>query len=416
VFVVGGTAPSISGTASCGTWFGPSVAAYGLNPDGTRGSLLATTTADANGNFTLQLGSYPAGAVEVLAVGGTYESLHDGFVRTREFSLSALLPSVTGPIGAVAVTPVTELVLTRARELLVAGGVTAAEARSRAAQAFETIFGLAPGASATIPRFDAEAISQASGAAQLGLLVGALESIGTTFYSDDPEVAIAALALDFADGVFDGTKANGTITVADVPMATDLGTSKLIASSVAYASAYASGLLPAFTAAVAPSYTSRTLPVYVGQTIPPYKGGVAATYAANPAPITPNTRGPSSIGQYSCTGTATISFHDGRYDCSDGSMPVFTAQSIQPYSAGMVTPYESAVVGQDVAAGTAAVYTSVTDLHVFTAAEREAMSATAMNYPNGGSNVQGPLTQAQIDAYGVLNHNIQVWYSGNPFR
>jgi hypothetical protein len=416
VFIVGSTAPSISGTASCGTWVSPGVTAYGVNADGSRGALLAATTADSNGNFTLQLGSYPAGAVEVVATGGTYQSLHDGFARPRDFTLSAFLPSLTGPVGSVAVTPVTDFVATRARELMLGSGVTPSEAGARAAQSIETIFGLAPGASTMVPRFDAAAITQAPAAAQLGLLVGALESVGASFYSDEPELAVAALTLDFADGVFDGMKGNGTITVSGVPMANDLGTAKLVTSAILNASAYASGLLPALAAPVVPTYASRTIPVYVGQTIPLYRQGELATYTANAVPITPNTRGPSSIGQYSCSANATIAYQAGTYSCSDGEVPLFTDQPIQPYTPGMVTPYESAVVGHDVVPGTLPVYTSVTDVHVFTQAERAAMNASSTNYPNGGSNAQGPLTQAQVDAYAILSDNMQVWYSGNPFR
>jgi hypothetical protein len=132
--------------------------------------------------------------------------------------------------------------------------------------------------------------------------------------------------------------------------------------------------------------------------------------------MTANTRGPSSIGQYSCLGGATISMQNGRPVCSDGSIAMFTAQTILPYTAGLVTPYESAVVGADVSTGTIPVYTSVTDVHVFTPAERAAMSSNSSNLPAGWQIPQGGLTQAQVDAYGVLNHNIQVWYSGDPFR
>ena len=415
VFVVGSNAPSISGTASAGRWISPNVTAYGLNADGSRGALLAATTADSNGNFTLLLGSYPAGAVEVVATGGTYESLHDGFGRPRDFPLSSFLPTLTTPVASVAVTPITDFVASRARELLL-GGVTPGEARARAAQSIETIFGLPPASSAMLPRFDAAAITQAPAAAQLGLVVSALESVGATFYPEEPELAVAALTLDFADGVFDGRKGSGTIAISGAAIATDLGTAKLVATAVRNASAYASGLLPAFTAPVTPTYASRTIPVYVAQTIPQYRQGEAATYAANAAPITPNTAGPSSIGQYSCTGNATISFQSEMYSCSDGSLPVFTAQPLQPYTPGLVTPYESALVGQDVAPGTVPVFTSVTDLHVFSDAERAAMTASSSNYPNGGSNAVGPLTQAQIEGYAILNHNVQVWYSGNPFR
>jgi len=89
---------------------------------------------------------------------------------------------------------------------------------------------------------------------------------------------------------------------------------------------------------------------------------------------------------------------------------------IPPYQANLITAYESAVVGPDVANGTIPVYTSVSDIHVFTAAERAAMNAASSALPAGWNVPQGGLTQAQVDAYGVLNHNVQVWYSGDPFR
>jgi hypothetical protein len=416
VFVVGGATPTISGTASCGTWNAPSVTAYGLNADGSRASVLGTTSADSQGNYALNLGAYPTGAVEIVAAGGTYRSLHDGASRSRDISLSALLPGVSVSVTGVGITPVTELVAKRARELLLSGAVTVTQAYSSAAYAIETIFGLRASASASIPRFDAAAIVEAPAAAQIALLIGALENLGARFYAEDPQSAVAALALDFADGVFDGTKSGLAITVGGVAIATDLGTSKLLTSVVRYASAYTSGLLPAYAAAVTPTYSSRTIPVYVAQTVPAYRAGVVAAYTANPTPITPNTRGTSSMGQYSCTDGATISYRNGRHSCSDGSIPVFTAQSIEPYRAGMVLPFEAAAVGQDIPAGTVPVYTSVTDIHVYTDAERAAMSANSSSYPSGGSLDQPPLTQAQIDAYAVLNNNIQVWYSGNPFR
>jgi hypothetical protein len=415
IYVVGGTPPSISGTASAGTWSGATILAYALNAAGSRSSLLGGATADAQGNFSMNLGAYPTSAVEVVASGGNYQSLHDGSTRARGFAVSALLPSVAAPVTGLGLTPVSDLVAKRALELLPAG-ITPAQASSVAAQTVETIFGLRPGSSSAVPRFDAAAITQAPAAAQVGLLIGALQSLGAVNYPDFPEVAEFALSVDLSDGVFDGKKGSATITVSGVPMAVDLGTAKLIGSSLSYASAYAAGVLPAAAAAVSPTYTSRTIPVYVAQTIPPYRAGAAPTYTANPSPITPDTRGPSSVGGYSCSNGATISFPNGRATCSDGSIAIFTAPSLQPYTPGLVTSYESAVVGPDVSTGTIPVYTSVSDIHVFTAGERSVMSSNARNFPAGWTIPQGPLTQAQVDAYSVLNHNIQVWYSGDPFR
>ena len=414
VYVVGGTPPSVSGTASVGTWSGPNITAYGLDPAGGRSSVLGTTTADPAGNFNLSLGAYPAGAVEVVASGGDYRSPHDGNTRTRAFGVSALLPSVPTSITGVGVTPVSDLVTKRATELLLTG-VTPTQASSAAARTVETIFGLQAGASSIVPRFDAAAITEAPAASQLALIIGALESLGAASYPV-PEIAAVALSIDLADGVFDGKKGNATISVSGVPIATDLGTAQLMSSTLTYASAYASGVLPAAAVTITTTYASRAIPVYVAQTIPPYRFGATPAYTANLSPMTPNTRGTSSAAGYSCSGGATLSFPNGRATCSDRSIPIFTAQTIEPYRAGLVTSFESAVVGPDVSAGTIPVYTSVSDVHVFTASERTAMSANWSNLRVSWMIPQGPLTQAQVDAYGVLNHNIQVWYSGDPFR
>jgi hypothetical protein len=415
VYRVGGALPSVSGTASVGTWSGPTITAFGLDGAGSRSSVLGTTTADAQGNFNLSLVAYPASAVEVVASGGNYQSLHDGAARSRGFAVSALLPSVGASVSGLGVTPISDLVAKRAAELLLTGA-TPTQASSIAARTVETIFGLQAGASSAVPRFDADAITQAPAASQVALVVGALESLGAANYPAFPEIAAVALSVDLADGVFDGRRGNATITVSGVPMATDLGTAKLVSSALTYASAYAGGVLPAAAATITPTYTSRAIPAYVAQTIPPYRAGVTAAYTANPAPMTPDTRGPSSAAGYSCSNGATLSFPNGRATCSDGSIAIFTAPTIQPYTPGLVTPFESAVVGSDVSTGTIPVYTSVSDIHVFTPAERAAMMANSSNLPAGWTIPQGPLTEAQVDAYGVLNHNIQVWYSGNPFR
>jgi hypothetical protein len=292
------------------------------------------------------------------------------------------------------------------------GTLSASSAVGSARQVVETILGLKSGESATIPRFDATAITVAPAAAQIALILGGMDTLGNTLYPSTPDVISTALALDISDGILDGKQFSSNLTMSGTPIPTDLGTAKLISSSLSYASAYVSGVVPAYAAAVVPTYTSSAIPVYVAKTIPAYQAGTIATYKANTAPITASTSRPSSIGPYSCPG-ATIS---ADYKCSDGTIAVYTAKTIESYHANLITSYESAVIGSDVATGTIPVYTSVSDVHLFTPAERAAMNAASTVLPAGWSVPQGGLTQAQVDAYGMLNHNLQVWYSGDPFR
>ncbi|CAM6000753.1 unnamed protein product [Sphagnum balticum] len=64
-----GSTSSITGTVSAGPLNGATVTAYSLNPDGTQGSQLGTTTTDSNGNFTLTA-SAQYGSLEIVATGG----------------------------------------------------------------------------------------------------------------------------------------------------------------------------------------------------------------------------------------------------------------------------------------------------------------------------------------------------------
>jgi hypothetical protein len=418
VHVLGASQPVLAGVASKGTWASPTITAYSVDTQGQRVAMLGSATADSQGAFSLRLGALTSDAVELEASGGSYQSAYDGTTKTSTATASRLLSTAATSTSGIAITPVTAMAATLAKRTLVdnAGSTAAATAISAAEQTVETIYGLGSGGADLVPRFEATAVTTAPQAAQLAMLLGGMETLGNTLYPNQPDVVTDLLARDLADGVLDGKADSTALTVSGSAVSGDLGTAQLIARTLEFSSAYVSGVLPAYVASTTVRYTSTAIPVYVSSSIPTYQAGTVATYHANAKSLTANTSGPTSIGAYSCLGGATISVSNNRYSCSDGSIAMYTSQSIQPYHAGTALPSGAAQVGAHVSDGTIPVYTSVSNIHVFTEAERAAMNAASSAIPAGWNIPQGGLNQAQVDAYGLLNHNLQVWYSGNPFR
>lgn len=85
----------------------------------------------------------------------------------------------------------------------------------------------------------------------------------------------------------------------------------------------------------------------------------------------------------------------------------YQAQSVQPQQAQIVKPYRSQGIKP---------YKSKT-VRPLTKAERAQMNRRTMAGYHRSKRGQAPqgLTEAQIKAYGTLNHNIGVWNSGQDF-
>jgi hypothetical protein len=208
--VVGGT--TVSGTVYKGASVGSTVTVYALNSDGTNGSSYGSGTTDSKGNFTLTLTSIPTGPVRVVATGGTYLSEWDGSTLTGTSSVSAIVDAITVNVTGLALTPYSEFISSYTAGLLSSKKATAEPAAHTTASA---LVGGCIGVSLTSPPemitpvFDKGSITSSPDAFKLGLYIGALATEGHTMVPTSPDDLIAALSLDFSDGVFDG-KAFGT--------------------------------------------------------------------------------------------------------------------------------------------------------------------------------------------------------------
>lgn len=136
----GGFSPvnnTVSGVASKGLIRNGvnNVKIYALNSDGTKGTLLVTTSTGANGEYSASLGSY-AGAV-LVEVSGTYtdEATGQPVTISPDKPLRAACDNVAGNV-TVAVTPLTELAVEQAGSLLTKDQIKQANA------AVSTLFNL----------------------------------------------------------------------------------------------------------------------------------------------------------------------------------------------------------------------------------------------------------------------------------
>ena len=125
---------AINGTVAKGPVAGAAVVAFSIS-GGTMGSQLGAATSDAQGNFSLPIGSY-AGAVMLRMSGGAYTDEATGARMTMQSGdvMTAIVPSVTAGATAtgIQITPLTSMAQARAQDMT--GGMTPAR-RERSARA-----------------------------------------------------------------------------------------------------------------------------------------------------------------------------------------------------------------------------------------------------------------------------------------
>lgn len=208
----GGTGQSIAGTVVKGLVSGSTVTVYVLNADGSLGAALGSATTSSTGAYTVALSSAPTGAVALVAVGGTYVSEVDGSTVIKASDLMGALASVpaTGATGVI-ITPLSDMMVARARALA-AAGTALADALAAAETLVKSTYGIAAGTAleTVLPTYDKASIG--TDAFLIGLVLGSLDKCDSAVPALRGNL-FAALSADFSDGVFDGKKAGTAITV-----------------------------------------------------------------------------------------------------------------------------------------------------------------------------------------------------------
>ena len=216
----------LNGEATKGPISGGTVTVYVLNTDGTRGAEIASATTQADGTYTVDLGEY-TGAAAVVVTGGSYVDEATGTTVTLgagdEF---VTLLASTADGMSVAVTALTTIAAANAVENA-SGGLSAAIDAANLALA--TAFGIPDiDISGVIP---ADLTQSAATATASEIAYGAVQS-GLSQFAETSGIApsavldlISDMALEFADGAFDGNYVDqtGYVPLLETPVSTLTG-------------------------------------------------------------------------------------------------------------------------------------------------------------------------------------------------
>ncbi|MCR4315445.1 MAG: FG-GAP-like repeat-containing protein [Planctomycetes bacterium] len=216
-------ANAIQGTVVKGPVSAGIVKIYELNADGTPGTLLTTASTGSDGTFTADIGGFD-GAIFISVSSGTYIDEASGETIDISASDSALELAITAgermQSAGVAVTPVTTIASTRARQRMASGApadTAIAESNAEIANHFglTNITGTAPAdarAGGLVP--GSEAANYAAVLAGISQEARDIQNqnAGSTVTSLD---FVKALASDFEDGVFDGNASGSVVIIGD---------------------------------------------------------------------------------------------------------------------------------------------------------------------------------------------------------
>lgn len=196
----------ITGTVTKGPVSNATVVAYALT-NGQRGTPIGSALTDAEGNFSMAVGSYQ-GPMMLEARAGTYRDEATGSLMTLDngdvLTAAIASPAVFGPgPSEIQVTPVTSMAQARAQRM--AGGMTQANIAAANA-AIGDYFSITdilhvPPMNPLVPRA-AEGASMDS--RNYGMALAGMSQFALTVGATNSAAVVTSLVNDAADGVMDG--------------------------------------------------------------------------------------------------------------------------------------------------------------------------------------------------------------------
>jgi uncharacterized repeat protein (TIGR02543 family) len=224
-------AVTLTGIVSIAPISGATVTAFDLNNDGNEGTTLASSTTDANGNYSLPLAVAPANPILLVATGGSYtdEVTGDSVTLSGSEQLTAVVPV---GVTQAAITPLTHMAAARARTLgppYVSLAAAASSPLSGIDQQYQIvdILGTPPAAANNATAIGSTTLTQRNYSLVLAGLMQEANTLGVKAID-----LAGALATDASDGTLDGTNGGAAITVpatggGTVTLAATAGTSDL---------------------------------------------------------------------------------------------------------------------------------------------------------------------------------------------
>lgn len=225
----GGTTPpptvngTVSGTAVKGPVNGGTMTAYALS-SGAMGAKIASAATNADGTFSLSMGSY-AGPVMLQMTGGTYTDEATGTTMPMLAGdvMTAVLPSMTAgqTVSGIQVTPLTAMAQTMAQRL--SGGMT--DANITAANTNVGKYFMVTDVLHNVPMNPL--ISGSGNAAtqdqiNYGMALAAMSHYAQTRGMSSSSAMVTAMMNDATDGVMDGMMSGSAVMMGGMNMSTSL--------------------------------------------------------------------------------------------------------------------------------------------------------------------------------------------------
>ncbi len=189
----------LSGTAADAILTGATVSIFALDAGGSIGNLLGTATTDANGGYSIDIGTY-SGNVMVEAGGGTFTDDATGVVKTNSLTFHAAMTGVAKSVK-VAVTPLTEIAVQKA------GTLTTANIDS-ANTIVSNIVGGGTNIISTMPANVLASSSSGTAEKNYGLALAAISQMVSSGTASSVSSAITSIVTDLSDNKLDTTGAD----------------------------------------------------------------------------------------------------------------------------------------------------------------------------------------------------------------
>jgi len=204
----------MSGRATMGPVMGAAITAFAVNADGTKGAQVGTGMTDAQGNFTMPMGTF-SGPVMMELSGGTFADEATGQVMSMQnVIMTAAIPNM--PQGAtmsgVQITPVTSMAQSMA--LNMAGGMTQAsitQANAAMGQYFSVsdIITVHP----MDPTVSGSGASATPDQRNYGMLMAAMSRYAHDIGMPDSAGMVTAMMDDASDGIMNGMRGGTQINM-----------------------------------------------------------------------------------------------------------------------------------------------------------------------------------------------------------
>jgi hypothetical protein len=231
----------ISGAAIKGPLSNASVNAYAI-VNGQSGAMIGSTKTDANGSYTMTVGSY-AGPVMLQVSGGSYTEEATGGLATMAAGdvMSAVLPSMTqgANVSGIQITPITAMAQARAQQM--PGGMTDANiAAANAAMGHYFSIGDITHVLPMNPLVPGSATGASMDARNYGMALAGMSQLAKSLNTASTSSLVTSLMSDASDGMMDGSRGTSAISMtmggmmANTTMAPTTGTSGLTSAMTSF--------------------------------------------------------------------------------------------------------------------------------------------------------------------------------------